>query len=210
MRKLSYALLILGTVTFSGCTLNKMLKMAKDQQLTASPDPLEVHGDMVKFDVSAKLPDKMMKPGFVYSIESQYEYGGQELKLENLDISGDENTTSKTVTRSFKFEEGMESGVVTAQGYAIKSSSGARRGPTDKMPIVRGVITTSKLVETATYGAYVSYDYKDETVGGWTPDEELEPTNIAFYFEQGRHVLRTSEKNSDRGKYFQAFVAEKM
>ncbi|MCC5928549.1 MAG: hypothetical protein JJU28_04815 [Cyclobacteriaceae bacterium] len=209
MRKLSYALLILGTVTFSGCTLNKMLKMAKDQQLTASPDPLEVHGDMVKFDVSAKLPDKMMKPGFVYSIESQYEYGGKELKLENLDISGDDKATSKTVTRAFKFEDGMESGVVTAQGYAIKSKSGARRGPTDKMPIVRGIITTSKLVETATYGAYVSYDYKDETVGGWTPDEELEPTNIAFFFEQGRHVLRTSEKNSDRGKYFQAFIAEK-
>ena len=61
----------------------------------------------------------------------------------------------------------------------------------------------------AYYGAYVSYDYKDETVDGWTPDEELEPTNVNFYFLQGSSVLRSSEKRSDRGKFFQAFIAEK-
>ncbi|MGF1637736.1 MAG: tetratricopeptide repeat protein [Cyclobacteriaceae bacterium] len=209
MRTLSYALLILGTVTFSSCTLNKMLKMAKDQELTVTPDPLELHNDRVKFDVSAKLPEKMMKKGFVYSIESRYEYAGQELKLENLDISGDDASTSKTVSREFAYQEGMEKGVLVAEGYAIKSSNQKRKGPTDQMEVVRGLITTSKLVEKPAYGAYVSYDYKDETVGGWTPDEELEPTNIAFYFEQGRHVLRTSEKRSDRGKYFSAFIAEK-
>jgi hypothetical protein len=62
------------------------------------------------------------------------------------------------------------------------------------MEIAKGLITTSKMVVPAYYGAYVSYDYKDETVDGWTPDEELEPTNVNFYFLQGSSVLRSSEK----------------
>jgi len=77
------------------------------------------------------------------------------------------------------------------------------------MTIAKGLITTSKLVKPIYYGAYVSYDYSDATVDGWTPEEELEPTNVNFYFLQGSSVLRWSEKRSDRGQFFQAFIAEK-
>ena len=103
----------------------------------------------------------------------------------------------------------MNKGSLTVQGYGINDKNGKRKGPTEKMEIAKGLITTSKLVVPAYYGAYVSYDYKDETVDGWTPDEELEPTNVNFYFLQGSSVLRSSEKKSERGQFFQAFIAEK-
>ena len=58
MRKFIYALLAIGVLTFYGCAMNTMMKMAKDQQLTVDPDPLEVHADKVNFEVSAVLPVK--------------------------------------------------------------------------------------------------------------------------------------------------------
>ena len=51
MRKLFYSLVIVGALTFTGCTLPQMVKMAKEQQLTVNPNPLEVHKDTVVFDM---------------------------------------------------------------------------------------------------------------------------------------------------------------
>ena len=70
MRKLIYSLAIIGALAFvmQSCTLPQMIKMAKDQKLTVTPNPLEVHKDTVAFDMSANLPVKMLKKGTVYSI----------------------------------------------------------------------------------------------------------------------------------------------
>jgi len=215
MRKFIYALLAIGILTFYGCAMNKMMKMAKDQQLTVDPDPLEVHADMVNFEVSAVLPVKMLKPNLTYSIEMAYEYADKAAKFEEVKFTANEfpnrDTQQPRVSKSFEmpYDAEMNQGVLTVQGYGINDKNGKRKGPTEKMEIAKGLITTSKLVVPAYYGAYVSYDYKDETVDGWTPDEELEPTNVNFFFLQGSSVLRSSEKRSDRGKFFQAFIAEK-
>ena len=61
MRRLSFALAIIGTIFFSGCALNQMVKMAKDQDLKVTPNPLELHGNTVDVEVSATLPVKMLK-----------------------------------------------------------------------------------------------------------------------------------------------------
>ncbi|MDW8286725.1 MAG: hypothetical protein RMJ89_01510, partial [Flammeovirgaceae bacterium] len=53
-------LIVTLTLFFSSCTLNKMLKLAKEQELTVLPSPLELHGDSVIFTMSAKLPVKML------------------------------------------------------------------------------------------------------------------------------------------------------
>jgi hypothetical protein len=63
MRKLLYSFLIIGALSLAGCTLPKMVKMAKDQQLTVTPNPLEVHKDTVAFEMAATLPVKMLKKG---------------------------------------------------------------------------------------------------------------------------------------------------
>ena len=63
MRKVFYSFFICALLTLSGCTLPQMVKMAKEQQLTATPNPLEVHKDTVAFDLAANLPVKMLKKG---------------------------------------------------------------------------------------------------------------------------------------------------
>ena len=215
MRKFIYAFIAIGVLIFSGCAMNKMMKMAKEQQLTVDPDPLEVHADKVNFDVSAALPVKMLKPNLTYSIEVAYEYAGKASKFEEIKFTANDypnrDTQQPRDSKSFEmpYDPEMKEGTLTVLGYGINDKNGKRKGPTEKMEIAKGVITTSKLVQPSYYGAYVSYDYKDETVGGWTPEEELEPTNVSFFFSQGSSVLRSSEKSSDRGKFFQAFVAEK-
>lgn len=215
MRKFIYALFTIGLLTFYGCAMNSMMKLAKDQQLTVDPDPLEVHADKVNFEISAALPVKMLKPNLTYSIEPSYEYAGKSEKFDAIKFVANEypnrDTQQPRVSESFEmpYNSEMEKGALTIVGWGINDKNGQKKGPTDKLEIAKGVITTSKLVAPSYYGAYVSYDYKDETVNGWTPDEELEPTNVNFYFLQGRSDLRSSEKRSDRGKFFQAFIAEK-
>ena len=49
-----------SAILLSGCTLKKMIKMAKEQQLTVTPSPVEMHGNAVEFDMSAILPVKML------------------------------------------------------------------------------------------------------------------------------------------------------
>lgn len=215
MRKFIYALLTIGVLTFYGCAMNTMMKMAKDQQLTVDPDPLEVHADKVNFEISAVLPVKMLKPNLTYSVEPSYDYAGKSSKFDEIKFTANEfpnrDTQQPRVSEKFEmpYDSEMDKGSLSVIGWGTNDKNGKKKGPTEKMEIAKGLITTSKLVKPAYYGAYVSYDYKDETVDGWTPDEELEPTHVNFFFLQGSSVLRSSEKKSDRGKFFQAFIAEK-
>ncbi len=215
MRKFIYALFAIGILTFYGCAMNKMLKMAKDQQVTTDPNPLEVHADKVDFEVSALLPIKMLKPNMTYSVELAYEYGDKSNKFDPINFTANEypNRDTQQPRESKKFEmpydEAMNPGTLTAMGWVTNDKNGKKKGPTEKLVLAKGLITTSKLVMPSYFAGYVSYDYKDETVGGWTPEEELEPTNVNFYFLQGSSVLRSSEKRSERGKFLQAFIAEK-
>lgn len=217
MRKLSYSLIILSFALLSGCKLQKMMKMAKDQQIEVNPNPLEVHADTVKFEVSATLPVKMLKPGLVYGIDLKYEYAGQSEDLDRIEIRAEDypnaDSQAPTVVEEFQFPytEEMGTGSLVMQGIGIDPAKNKQSDPTPEpaLELAKGVITTSRLVAPASYAAYVSYDYKDDQVQGWTPEEELEPTNVNFFFLQGSSVLRNSERTSDRGKFFQAFIAEK-
>jgi tetratricopeptide (TPR) repeat protein len=216
MRKFVIALVSIGLLTFYGCSLQQMMKMAKDQQLTVDPDPLEVHADKVNFEISAVLPVKMLKPNLTYSLDVQYEFADKAAKFDPIELNADAypNADTQNPRLSQKFEmpyqgEEMNRGNLTIQGYGKHNKNGKTAGPTEKLPIAKGLITTSKLVKPSYYGSYVSYDYSDESVKGWTPDEELEPTFVNFYFLQGSSVLRWSERKSERGQFFQAFIAEK-
>jgi len=217
MRKLSYSLVLLSFALLSGCKLQKMMKMAKDQQMEVNPNPLEVHADTVKFDVAVTLPVKMLKPGLVYGIDLKYKYADKEVNFDRVEIKADDypnaDTQAPRVVKDFEFpfEEEMGTGTLVLQGVGIDPKKNKETDPQPEPPleIAKGVITTSRLVASPSYSAVVSYDYKDADVDGWTPEEELEPTNVDFYFLQGSSVLRSSERNGERGKFFQAFVAEK-
>jgi tetratricopeptide (TPR) repeat protein len=204
MRKLLYAFVIMGTLTFTGCTLPKMVKMAKDQNLTVSPNPLEVHKDTVTYELSATLPVKMLKKGTVYTVNSFYKYGDNELALDPVPFKAEDfpsTTESPTTKKSFTFPYKPEYKVGTLEVQGV-ASKGTKSKTTARMPVATGMITTSKLVQNSYFAAFAGHGYNNQ--------EEIIPVIIPdFIFEQGRSVLRTSEIKSAKGKQLDAFIAAK-
>lgn len=205
MRKLVYAFVITGLITLGGCTLPKMVKMAKEQQLTVTPNPLEVHKDTVTFSMAANLPVKMLKKGTTYTVNTFYKYGDQETALEPIVFNANDYPNAATeqprVSKEFSFayRPAMKSGVLQVEGVAAK---GGKSKATPRMDVAVGVITTSKLVKPVAYPVYAGHGYNDQ--------EEIIPIVIPdFIFEQGKSVLRKSEINSEKGKKLDAFIASK-
>lgn len=205
MRKLVFAVTLFAFFAFTtGCTLNKMVKMAEDQQLTVEPSPLELHGDSVKFTMTATLPQKMLKKGKEYIVKPFYVYNGQEIELENIVFSAedyqDQEQPRISRTLSFAYEPEMKRGELMVQGVARNPANDKTR-ETERMKVAEGVITTSEMLQENYYSAYAEH--------GYNPNEELEPTVIGFFFQQGSSYLRPSEIRGERGKYLQNFIAEK-
>src|SRR5690242_14645907 len=128
MRKLLYGFLVIGMFTFAGCTLPKMVKMAKDQNLTVDPNPLEVHKDTVAYSMSANLPVKMLKKGTVYTANTFYKYGDNEVALEPLTFKAEDFPASATEQPhvekkfSFPYKPEYKTGVLQVEGVAAKGS----------------------------------------------------------------------------------------
>lgn len=206
MRKLFYSIIFLGVMTLSGCALNQMVKMAEDQNLTVTPNPLEVHADTVSFEMSASLPVKMLKKGKVYTINTFYKYGDSEIALDPIQFkaedypNADTQAPQQTKEFSFAYAPAMKSGTLQIQGVAIDPGNGKSK-ETPRMDVAPGVITTSELVQAVYHPTFADHGYNNQ--------EELVPVKVNFYFDQGRSVLKYSERRSDRGKKFDAFIAEK-
>lgn len=205
MRKLVYAFLIVGALNLAGCTLPQMVKMAKQQQLTVTPNPLEVHKDTVMFSMAANLPVKMLKKGTVYTLNTYYKYGEQETALDPITFNANDFPNSSTeqprITKDFTFayKPAMKSGVLQVEGVASK---GGKSKATPRMDVAVGIITTSKLAKPVAFAAYANHGYNNQ--------EEIIPLIIPdFIFEQGRSVLRASEIKSDKGAKLDAFIASK-
>ncbi len=205
MRKVVYSFFIAAALALGGCTLPKMVKMAKEQQLTVTPNPLEVHKDTVTFDMAANLPAKMLKKGTVYTVNTFYKYGEQETALEPLAFRAEDYPNAATEqprasqTFTFAYAPAMKNGILEVEGVASK---GEKSKTSPRMQVATGVITTSKLVEPAYFAAYADHGYNNQP--------ELEPVIIPdFIFEQGRSVLRRSEISSPKGRQLDAFIASK-
>jgi hypothetical protein len=205
MRKLVYAFVIIGALATS-CTLPKMIKMAKDQNLTVTPNPLEVHKDTVSYEMAANLPIKMLaKKGTSYTINSFYKYGDNELALDPIPFKAEDYPNAKTeqprVTKTFSFpyKDAYKVGTLQAEGVAQK---GPKNKKSPRLDVATGIITTSKLVQNSYYAAFAEHGYNNQ--------EEIIPVVIPdFYFEQGKSVLRPSETKSEKGKQLDAFIASK-
>ncbi len=210
VRNLLLAFTLLGLFTFSGCnSLKKMVKMAEDQQLTVEPSPLEVHADMVEFEMSAVLPLKMLKKGKVYTLNTFYQYGDERVEVGSLEFraedfpQGAEQQPTKSESFSFEYdEEAMDDGNLVVQGVASNPENDKSES-TPELQVAEGLITTSQLVQIP---AAIGVLYADH---GYNTGEELEPTYIEFYFDQGSARLKPAEVRSDRGERFRNFIAEK-
>lgn len=205
MRKVVYSFFIIAALSLAGCTLPKMVKMSKDQQLTVTPNPLELHKDTVTFDMAANLPVKMLKKGTVYTVNTFYKYGEQEVALDPIAFKAEDYPNAATEqpkathTFSFAYAPAMKNGVLEVEGVASKGGKSKSSG---RMQVATGIITTSKLVKPVYFAAYAGHGYNNQP--------ELEPVIIPdFIFQQGRSVLRNSEIRSAKGKQLNAFIASK-
>ncbi|MFY0626875.1 MAG: hypothetical protein JXR07_11295 [Reichenbachiella sp.] len=207
MKKSNIVLAILtGFFIFSGCnSLKNMVKLAEQQQVDVVPNPLELHGDSVKLDMSTVLPAKMLPEGYVYSLTAFYKYGDSDLEigkttLDSKDFPDSKTTTSrKSDSYSFAYADGMGSGEVEVLGTAVDEKG--ENASTPRKSVAKGIITTALLAEDVFYTAYAAPGYTDQ--------EELSPTNVDLYFDQGSAVLRSSQTRSKKGKEFRAFIADK-
>lgn len=191
----------------ASCSLKQMAKMAEEQELTVNPSPLELHGDSIIFDMSAKLPVKMLKKNKVYTIKTWYEYGDPTEQLSQFKFADTEFPNQKVEQPSlskrfsFPFKEGMDEGVLNIQGVASNVAK-TKTQETPVYPVAKGVITTSRLYKASANAVYAGHGYNNA--------EELEPQNVSFFFEQGSAKLKSSEVKGEQGKLLTAFIASKI
>lgn len=205
MRKVVFSIVIVSMLSLAGCTLPQMINLAKQQNLTVNPNPLEVHKDTVTYEMAVALPVKMLKKGTVYTLNSYYKYGDKEMALPGIPFKGDDYANAATeqpkITKNFSFpyQPAYKTGTLQVEGVAQK---GTKTKSTARLDVAVGVITTSKLVQNSYYAAWADHGYNSK--------EEIVPVVIPdFIFEQGKSVLRKSEINSDKAKQLDAFIASK-
>jgi len=212
MRKFNLAIaFIIGVVLLSGCKLNQMIKLAQDNDLQVDPNPLEVHGGNVPFEMSAVLPPKMLPSNTSFTLNTIYVYGDQEVNVGSVefvasDFPNSSSTTSRKVESfTFPYKEGMNPGTLFIQGVAKDTRNGNSK-TTDRLAVAQGLVLTSMWVKDVAMTSYAEHEYNDK--------EELIATNVDFYFDQGRSNLRTSlsyDGSTNRSKRddLSAFIAEK-
>jgi len=214
MNKATILTMLGGVMVMSACSnLQSIANKSADQQITVNPDPLVLHGDSVRFDMEARLPQRMMNKNITYTIEPQYEYQNRfqdvngRVVFDGANVSRSE-TPQRSQEMSFPYREGMENGNLNIVGR-VNHKKKDRTASTASVKVADGVITTSRLARVGQYsgegdipmlGAYMGHGYSDLA--------EIEPTEVEFFFEQGRSSLRPSEANSERGRYLKAFIAD--
>ncbi len=212
MRKFNLAIAIsLGSLLLSGCKLNQMINLAQKNDLQVNPNPLEVHGGNVPFEIKAVLPPKMLPSNTSFTLNTIYVFGDQEVNAGSVEFTNEDfpNSSTSTSRRSEKFtfpyQEGMNPGTLFIQGVAKDLNSGKTKA-TERLAVAQGLITTSSWIKDVAMTSYADHGYDDK--------EELVATNVNFFFDQGKSNLRTSlsydgESNKSRRDDLNAFIAEK-
>ena len=194
-------------LALSSCSTSQMLKMAEEQEIVITPSPLELHGDSVKFTLSATLPTNMLKKKRLYTIKTNYNYGDPSQDFEQIEFSNTEfqnqDIEQPNITENFSFlyQDDMETGTVTIQGI-VSNLEKTKFKETPALEVAKGIITTSRLVKDAVYSSYADHGYNNK--------EELVPTYVDFQFEKGSAKLRSSEVRGTNGKKLDAFIASKL
>ncbi|MEQ9007936.1 MAG: hypothetical protein RLP12_08640, partial [Ekhidna sp.] len=200
-----------GAILLSGCKLDKMIKLAQENDLQVDPNPLEVHGGNVPFEMSAVLPPKILPSNTSFTLNTIYVYGDQEVSVGSIEFQASEFPNSSTTTSrkaenfSLPYQEGMNPGTLYVQGVATDTRNGKTKS-TDRLAVAQGLVMTSAWVKDVAMASYAEHGYNDK--------EELVPTNVNFYFDQGVSNLRSSltydgVSNKAKRDNLNAFIAEK-
>ena len=198
-------LAILSLVIIGCNPLKKMIELSKDQQINVNPNPMTMKGGSVTFDVESTLPKGMLPKGTSYTLNFAYDgndAGSIEFKASDYPNSvSSVSKSSKTLSIPYNKSMIDNPSKLTVVGNAKIIVSGKNLS-TESSDVADGVNTTQRWNQAWRIA-------HPKTTPGYTDAEEIEATNVSFYFNQGSSYLKGSEKKSDRGEKFSAFLAEK-
>jgi len=197
---------LLAFSLLSACSLQKMIKKAKQQDLTLSPNPLELHGDSVQYTLSANLPSGLLRKNKIYTVQLEYRYADQKTKPANYIFNSKDFPKAKSEQIkgskkiSFAYEsEQMNRGELFARGIAANINGKSKT--TQPIGLGRGLILTSK--------SYELFNMPISIPSGYNSKEEMVPTKIGFFFDQGSDKLRKDQIVGTSGKFLDNFIASK-
>lgn len=232
-KNMALGLALLGGVAFTSSCKNplaEMVKAANEQQLTVDPNPLQLHGDKVKFKMEAKLPSKMMKKGTKYTLEVYYASGDIETKPDMQPITnevnvgavsfdGDKYADSEEEPKTskqfeFDYKDEHETGGLLIKGIASKGEGDKMKskefGPVRLKVMggdfVKGTATTVRLVKSPVDGVNPTtgdspFAYGDHGYG----QVEDETMTLGLEFAQGSAMV---DRNNATNKETLEQVAE--
>ncbi|MFN0049758.1 MAG: hypothetical protein ACKVOU_11605 [Cytophagales bacterium] len=209
MKKHSKIIINLTATTFAvflaGCAGLDLNKLAKEQQLKTNPSPLELHGDSVKFDMSAIVPVKTLKKNKIYTVNVDYKAFENRVNAGKIVFNGNDfpQAATETPTMSGKFgfayADNLKKGIVVVVGEMADLNKPGKKTP--EITVTSGIITTPLLVQPVYPTAMADHGYDNR--------EELQPTVVNFYFQKRIAKLDAKETKGSRAKFFEKFIATK-
>ena len=165
--KLSLVVLIL----ISGCNpLKKMIALSEQQQINVNPNPIELAGSEVSFDVESTLPVGMLPKGTSYTLNFDFEgtqVGSVEFKAADYPNSTSSvSKSTKTITVPYNPSlMGGTPGKLNVKGTAKVVATG-KSLDTESSDVADGVnrtITFTRATNLPTPTAYPGYTDAEET-----------------------------------------------
>lgn len=172
----------------TGCTLQRMVKQSKDQEITVNPNPLAANGEEVSFEMKATLPKKLLRDNYRYKLDVFFEPDGQKrehLGALNFDTGEHLYEDGKPIiTKEFSFPYAPQKakGRLLVQGLAIDKRKRDRVKYAEEKQVGVGLLTTPLLMVRSNEFDYTPDNYKATADG---------PATLLFYFDPNQFTTKS-------------------
>lgn len=207
MRKLKILLsIVFATALLAGC-INTQLP----DDYKVEPNPLEVHGNTVKVDVSGTIPEKAFHKKAVVEFQPELRYNNQVKPLKSITLKGEKAEGDGQVINaktggkveysdSWEWDPDMK---VAELYVTAKVTKNGKTETFEPIKIADGVIMTSKRVAKTGHSKIAEHGYEKETI-------ITETGNI--YYEYNRSNLNwrlhLNENNEAEMEKLEEFMAQ--
>lgn len=202
------ALLSIVAIVLSSCGVSKMKELTEDTKITLDPNPLEVHGGVVKGKIEATFPSKYFNKKAILEITPVLVYEGGELPLPPKMLQGEDVEDNHQVIKKdaggsasheFEFEYTDEMMDSELELRFVIIHKGERIPFDEPEKIGVGVIATSQMVELDPKPIMLNDKFQRIV----SEDEEAQ---INFVIQ--RSNIRKSELTKDDINALQEFIAK--
>lgn len=206
-----------AAVVLTSCDgLGKMVKKQKDIQYTVTPNPVEMKGDSVQFNVAAKFGPKLFAKKAVLTITPVMVYaGGGEKAFKPVTLVGESASGSgqkipfsggslNYSSEKIPFEDGMRNSKVELRATAAMKGKSKNFDP---VTLADGAMATSLLVRNDEKPVYGRSTFSNKGDGASNQKSNIS-THIYYLINQSD--VRSSEMNSQETKQFTDFISKNL